>query len=70
MEIELVLYPQREKKRIKVRRNTSVMEILTRANLFPGNVIFIVDGKILPLDAKLTLSGCEKIEIHSAFSGG
>ncbi|MEM4293622.1 MAG: hypothetical protein QXJ27_05600 [Thermoplasmata archaeon] len=70
MEIELLLYPQWERKKIKVRRNTSVMDIILKAGLSPGNVIFILDGKILPLDAKLSLSGKEKVEIHSAFSGG
>ncbi|MEM4308727.1 MAG: MoaD/ThiS family protein [Thermoplasmata archaeon] len=70
MEIEVVLYPSREKKRIKVRKNTSAMDVLEKLGLSPGNVVFILNGKILPLDAKLSISGKEKIEIHSAFSGG
>ncbi|MEM3396533.1 MAG: MoaD/ThiS family protein [Thermoplasmata archaeon] len=70
MEIEVVLYPSREKKRIKVRKNTSAMDVLEKLGLSLGNVVFILNGKILPLDAKLSISGKEKIEIHSAFSGG
>ncbi|MCX8174545.1 MAG: hypothetical protein N3F63_08100 [Thermoplasmata archaeon] len=70
MEIEVTLYPKKEKKRLKVRKSTSVIEMLEMLGASPGNAVFIIDGKIVPLDAKLSLSGKERIEVHSAFSGG
>jgi len=70
MKICVKIYPGGETKNISVRKNTSVSEILEKLSILPGNSIFIVDGKIIPLDAKLSLTGREKIEVHSAFSGG
>lgn len=70
MEIEVLLYPSRERKKVRVKKNASVLSFLELLGLSPGSVIFIMNGKILPLDADLALSGKERIEIHSAFSGG
>ncbi|MGB9636526.1 MAG: hypothetical protein ACPL1Y_04695 [Thermoplasmata archaeon] len=70
MKIRVTIYPGKTKKEIEITKQTTVYSILEKSGMHTGNVIFILNGKILPLDAKINLNGNENVEIHSAFSGG
>jgi sulfur carrier protein ThiS len=70
VEITVYIYPQKTRKKLTVEKEICVENMLEMLGIPPGNAICIIDGKIMPVDAVLTVNGTEKIEVHRAFSGG
>jgi len=68
--ITVHIYPQKTRKKLTVEKEICVENILEMLGIPPGTAICIIDGKIMPVDAILAVNGTEKIEVHSAFSGG